>query len=233
MTECPTCAGPARRYGTETVTIHGRGCQDRPASGVVVVCQGYAGAETPAGLVGSFLADFDPDAHAGHGQIDWTADQAKAVVFAGIAEAHACWTAVPDSHPVRESDGMPNRPLTAFAIGLQLVVGPPPAKPYCPDCSAPAGEAHDTPCTIARCLVTGASRAACGGLDHDGDCGDDAWTGHLPGEAEAAGYGFWVLLDAFTPRRRVPAGTPGAVPDVTRLAAECAWDRDTRRWVRP
>lgn len=46
----------------------------------------------------------------------------------------------------------------------------------CPDCAAPAGEAHDAGCDVARCLVTGLQRLGCR-AGHD--CGEDRWSTQL------------------------------------------------------
>ena len=70
---------------------------------------------------GRYLKSYDPEAHNGFGAEEWTADPAQAMVFDGVREALECWRAVPANHPVRLSDGKPNRPLTAVTITLVSV----------------------------------------------------------------------------------------------------------------
>jgi hypothetical protein len=119
--------------------------------------------------------------------------------------------------------------------------------PCCPDCGAPVAHPHTEGCAVARCLYTGGRRLSCGSrhradLELDHACGGDAWTGRWPGEAEAAEFGWWACWDGPGPEQgwdyqgqgwiQVPAGTPGAVPDLDRLSTDAQWDRDALRWVR-
>lgn len=47
-----------------------------------------------------------------------TSDISEAKIFADVAEVHALWTTVDEREPVRP-DGQPNRPLTAFTVGVE------------------------------------------------------------------------------------------------------------------
>ena len=96
----------------------------------------------------------------------------------------------------------------------------------CPDCDAAIGEEHDD-CDVARCLHTGLSRLGCDGEGHD--CGQDVWTGRWPGDAECEEFGWYAVGPPWV---SCPPGTPGAGPDLNRLATEARWDRDQRRWVK-
>jgi hypothetical protein len=62
-----------------------------------------------------FLAKYDPKT----GHSTWTLDKAKAMKFAGPAEAFMLWNSVHEREPVRAHDGKPNKPLTAFTIEIE------------------------------------------------------------------------------------------------------------------
>lgn len=123
----------------------------------------------------------------------------------------------------------------------------------CPDCATAPGSEHAEGCDVARCMAYGSQRIQCqpgarmvvrgvypwGGVDVDWevdghDCGRDVWSGRWPGQAECEELGFWAVFVPYgNPSwRPVPAGTPGAVHDLNRLAAEASWDAERRRWVR-
>lgn len=119
----------------------------------------------------------------------------------------------------------------------------------CPDCGAETSQLHAEGCDVARCLFTGRQRLMCDGLHveevmpgcyvpWDG-CGQDAWTGTWPGETECAAFGWWAFFRPPQPPEQygewVPCEPdhPDAVPDFSRLQAECTWDRTRREWVRP
>ena len=80
-----------------------------------IMCIGWAGQPQSAAPAGLYLASYDPDGNGGQGAATWTEDPDRALQFATMAEAHACYTAVSRRRPVR-SDGKPNRPLTAFSV---------------------------------------------------------------------------------------------------------------------
>jgi len=63
-----------------------------------------------------WLAGYNPEAEGGRGHIVATMDRARAMEFESQAQAMACYLAVPVCHPVRDTDGKPNRPLTGYAI---------------------------------------------------------------------------------------------------------------------
>jgi hypothetical protein len=66
----------------------------------------------------TWLAAFDPEADDGRGRIELTSDRALAMSFKSYRDAFATYQRVPKCHPVRESDGRPNRPLTAYTIEI-------------------------------------------------------------------------------------------------------------------
>lgn len=120
----------------------------------------------------------------------------------------------------------------------------------CPDCGAGIGGEHRDICDVARCLVTGMQRLMCDGwhvtespddpgFSNSVSCGQDAWTGLWPGEAECAEYGWHAFFRAPRPGEQYGAWErcgpdhPDAVPDLNRLVIECRWDRESGRWVRP
>lgn len=61
-----------------------------------------------------YLKDMDFEANGGHGKLTVTDDLAEAKRFETGAEAFEFWRRSPECHPVRASDGRPNRPLTAW-----------------------------------------------------------------------------------------------------------------------
>lgn len=79
----------------------------------VMVCYGYA-VDIPCPFVGQFLEHFDPMAEV---KGDWTNDLTKARKFATKEEAFEVWRT-----PIgKRADGKPDRPLTAFSVGIQPV----------------------------------------------------------------------------------------------------------------
>lgn len=101
-----------------------------PDSGYAIRCCGpgkcYDGSTGwPAG---AFVAEYDPEANDGHGEIWWTEDVRRAVSFPDARGAIECWRAVPSNRPLRE-DGKPNRPLTAFTVEFVELPDPPPFDP--------------------------------------------------------------------------------------------------------
>ncbi|MBN6034140.1 hypothetical protein JYK18_04440 [Amycolatopsis sp. 195334CR] len=87
-------------------------------------------------------------------------------------------------------------------------------QPCCPTCEARVGEKHTGVCDVARCLATGLQRSGHGDSCR---CPQDIWTGHWPGEAECAEFG-WLY-------------GPG-LPDLNRLYTHATWDPAARRWIR-
>ena len=69
--------------------------------------------------LGPYLRFYDPEADDGRGYWKWTGNKKLARVFANLEEAFECWRAVPRCHPVRLSDGKPNRPLTQFNVTFE------------------------------------------------------------------------------------------------------------------
>jgi hypothetical protein len=90
----------------------------------VMVCRGMAGYsltnEPGEGPAGQFLKSYDPEAHQGRGDAEWTRDLQQAMVFPSQLAAWATWSLVPVSRP-RRPDGRFNKPLTAFTIEIVSV----------------------------------------------------------------------------------------------------------------
>lgn len=101
----------------------------------------------------------------------------------------------------------------------------------CPDCGVAPGEHHKLGCDVCRCPACGRQELCC-------DCTFNEkratkrkpWTGVWPGWEECREYGFWCRL---TDTGYVPAtaNDPGAIPDLNRLYAECAWDATQQKFV--
>lgn len=85
----------------------------------VMICQGRA--HDGQGPVGQYLKSFDPEAFGGRGAINWTADLDHAMRFSTLEALLTEWKRSPKSHPIRLSDGRPNRSLTAFSISTEQV----------------------------------------------------------------------------------------------------------------
>lgn len=113
--------------------------------------------------------------------------------------------------------------------------------PNCPDCGVAVGEPHVGGCDIARCLVTGWQDIACGGEthvfkgrwygEHEGECGEDVWTGYFPGVQECWEYGLYAKL--VPGRGWVPTteDDPDASEDLNRLVSIYKWDKDLHKYV--
>lgn len=65
---------------------------------------------------GRFVERYDPDFADGRGMVDTTDDLSRAMRFPDAIEAWALWKLPSTVHPIRLSDGKPNRPMTAFSI---------------------------------------------------------------------------------------------------------------------
>jgi hypothetical protein len=99
----------------------------------------------------------------------------------------------------------------------------------CPDCGAPPGDMHLAGCDVERCPYCGGQAVQC-------DCGappDDrlAWTGHWPGEQEAARLGYACLHSGEGCIPCTP-DTPGAEPDLNRFLTDHEWSRPGRCYVK-
>lgn len=73
---------------------------------------------------GRLLKAYDPNFSNGLGRAWSTDDPDEAMTFADAGEAHTLWTTVSTTHPMRV-DGNPNRPLTAWTIGVEDKDNPP------------------------------------------------------------------------------------------------------------
>ncbi len=99
--------------------------------------------------------------------------------------------------------------------------------PKCPDCGVLPGKAHNRNCDVARCLKCGGQRLSCGCTTYT----KDIWTGVWPGKEECERLGFWCLPIGEYGQggyRPVPAGHPGAIHDLNRLAIETVWNPKTK-----
>jgi hypothetical protein len=101
----------------------------------------------------------------------------------------------------------------------------------CPDCGVAPGQLHERGCDVERCPYCGMQRLGCECMQLSAAALIE-WTGEWPGNAEARAFGFFCLLDAALGWVRCAADTPGAMPDLNRLHAECRWDRPSKRWVK-
>ena len=68
-----------------------------------------------------YLASYDVDAHDGRGDIVFTQSLERAKKFASFIEVMEERNRVSRVHPVRLSDGKPNRPLSAFTISPRRI----------------------------------------------------------------------------------------------------------------
>lgn len=65
-----------------------------------------------------FLQSYDVEAAEGRGIATWVTDIRHALVFDSTTTAVDFVRQVPACHPVRATDGLPNRPLTAFDLAI-------------------------------------------------------------------------------------------------------------------
>jgi hypothetical protein len=86
---------------------------------VIIKSEGYA--DGRIGYNGMYLRSYDPEAYDGRGHIEWTNAIERAKRFPDHGAAFECWKTVPACHPVRLTDGKPNRPLTAFTVMFETV----------------------------------------------------------------------------------------------------------------
>jgi hypothetical protein len=68
-----------------------------------------------------FVKAMDFEAHDGRGELTTTDDQAEAMQFPSMIEAMEFWKTSPQCHPIRLSDGRPNRPLTAYTVSVEPI----------------------------------------------------------------------------------------------------------------
>jgi len=93
-------------------------------------------------------------------------------------------------------------------------------KANCPDCGAAIGAAHLAGCDVERCSVCGQQRLRC--IFESGGCRDhdpliESWLGEWPGSDECRRRG-WYAIRAEVGWRPCAPDTPGAIPDLNRLA---------------
>lgn len=75
------------------------------------------GGSPPAG---SWVKDYDPDAHEGRGLATWTMDRSEAQRFASQKDAMDFYLQTSKILPERR-DGRPNRPLTAYTVSIEPI----------------------------------------------------------------------------------------------------------------
>jgi hypothetical protein len=78
----------------------------------VIQVHGFANG-APCSHIGQFVRTFDHEAHEGVGNGTFTPDIDKAMTFPTFLDAFEFWRKVPTCKPTRDTDGKPNRPLTA------------------------------------------------------------------------------------------------------------------------
>lgn len=74
---------------------------------------------------GRLLKHFDPDRFDGRGLVESTDALSDAIVFPDTVTAWETWKTPSSVHPVRLSDGKPNRPMTAWTITISPVASAP------------------------------------------------------------------------------------------------------------
>jgi hypothetical protein len=85
---------------------------------VRIFCLGLADGRIDGTPAGCYLAGYAPEADDGRGNAWWTDYPAEAMTFESEMAAMACYRTQPRARPTRP-DGLPNRPMTMFAITLQ------------------------------------------------------------------------------------------------------------------
>lgn len=70
------------------------------------------------GMIGKWIESYDPDAHDGRGDLRVTANREKALRFSSPGDAMRFWKQQSKKQPLR-TDGQPNRPLTAWTVGIE------------------------------------------------------------------------------------------------------------------
>lgn len=68
---------------------------------------------------GQWVKAYDPDANDGRGALATTDDPADARRFVAVGDAWDFYRQTSRVHPVRLTDGQPNRPLTAFSVVIE------------------------------------------------------------------------------------------------------------------
>ena len=116
----------------------------------------------------------------------------------------------------------------------------------CPDCGVEPGTRHLENCDVARCTVCGGQFLQCGQWDDEGEYDPTApwqhvwpdvwgltdpqpqiWDGTWPGTKEATALSLWCRWGP--PWIECSAATPGAMPDLNRLAEMCV--KGELRWT--
>lgn len=99
---------------------------------------------------------------------------------------------------------------------------------HCPDCGVQPGATHRPGCDVERCADCGHQRISCGCkvMTHE----PLIWSGKWPGEEECEKRGWFAILVQGRGWQTVPPGTPGACPDLNRLAVETRWNPQTQEY---
>jgi hypothetical protein len=71
---------------------------------------------------GRYLLSYDPDAYDGRGEVITTSDPERAQRFADHVAAWEEWKRPSTVHPIRLTDGKPNRPMTAWTVTIEPYV---------------------------------------------------------------------------------------------------------------
>lgn len=76
----------------------------------------------PTSVDGKYLTKYDPDFRSGRGFVDGSDKIGDAIFFADKKEAMEFWKQPSKTHPIRSTDGKPNRPLTAYTVEIIEIV---------------------------------------------------------------------------------------------------------------
>jgi hypothetical protein len=88
---------------------------ERPESYTVIRFAGTALGQ-PTNADGQYLESFDFEYDNGRGIGKFTRNVKHALHFKDAGEALTFWRTTPKCHPIRMTDGQPNRPLTAYNV---------------------------------------------------------------------------------------------------------------------
>src|SRR4051794_3175927 len=100
----------------------------------------------------------------------------------------------------------------------------------CPSCGVRAGQRHADDCDWEDCPYCGLQLLSCG---HAGAVPLDdriAWEGARAAERAAVGLGWYAVLVPGHGWLACPEDTPGRIPDLNRVLANCRWDREGKRF---
>jgi hypothetical protein len=89
----------------------------------VIRCVGVEGTLIGGGEdpTGKYLSFYDPEFGGGYGMAEWSTDAKEAMTFATTKAAVECYRTIPATRP-RRSDGLPNRPLSAYSVEIMMLL---------------------------------------------------------------------------------------------------------------